>query len=328
MKILVVGLGSMGKRRIRLMKTFRDSILIAGVDAVKERQNESETLFDINTYTNLSEAIEIFSPDAAFVCSPPLTHALIIKTLLEKGIHVFSEINLVSTLYDENIALAKEKGLILFLSSTPMYRKEIEYIKQIVKDNNRLRYSYHVGQYLPDWHPWENYTDFFIGDKRTSGIRELLAIELPWIVNTFSDIESFEVNKGKITDLSIDYDDCYALTLIHKNKVVGQLTVDVVCRKPIRHLLVYGEDVYLEWSGTPSSLSYYDIQGKQDVFVSCYEEVIHDPRYSSNILENAYIAEIDDFFSRIDGTINTSRYSFSCDLNILELIDRIERRIV
>ena len=44
-----------------------------------------------------------------------------------------------------------------------------------------VNYIYHIGQYLPDWHPWENYKNFFVGDKRTGGVREIFGIDLPWL---------------------------------------------------------------------------------------------------------------------------------------------------
>ena len=88
-----------------------------------------------------------------------------ILNLNSKGIYnIFTELNLSTNLYDEIIKIEKEKKGILFLSSTLLYRKEIQYIKNIIlNDKTKKNYNYHVGQYLPDWHPWENYNDFFIG---------------------------------------------------------------------------------------------------------------------------------------------------------------------
>lgn len=66
------------------------------------------------------------------------------------------------------MAKAKEKGVLLFLSSTMLYRRETQYIKQQVAAFGKpVHYIYHIGQYLPDWHPWENYKNFFVGNART-----------------------------------------------------------------------------------------------------------------------------------------------------------------
>ena len=48
--------------------------------------------------------------DAAFVCTAPLTHAGNIGELLDAGLPVFTELNLVEDGYEENMALAREKG--------------------------------------------------------------------------------------------------------------------------------------------------------------------------------------------------------------------------
>ena len=95
------------------------------------------------------------------LCTAPITHAKIIARLLQAGVPVFTELNLVDDGYDELIAAAKEKGVPLFLSSTMLYRGETQYIKRRVQEFSRpVNYIYHIGQYLPDWHPWENYKNF------------------------------------------------------------------------------------------------------------------------------------------------------------------------
>lgn len=74
---------------------------------------------------------------------------------------MFTELNLVDDGYDELTAAAREKGVPLFLSSTMLYRGETQYIKRRVQEFSKpVNYIYHIGQYLPDWHPWENYKTF------------------------------------------------------------------------------------------------------------------------------------------------------------------------
>ena len=45
--------------------------------------------------------------------------------------------------------------------------------------------------------------------------------------------------------------------------------------------------------------------------------------YNANIVENAYMAEIEEFFEVMDGT-RTPRYSYEKDVGVLKLIDGIE----
>ena len=117
MKILIVGLGSMGKRRARLTKGIDSSIRIAGVDTAESRRVEATDLGLIDTaYPSIAEAVAAEAPDAALVCTAPLTHAAIISELLDNSLPVFTELNLVADGYEENMAKAKEKGVNLVLA--------------------------------------------------------------------------------------------------------------------------------------------------------------------------------------------------------------------
>ena len=53
MKILIIGLGSMGKRRLRLIQKIDKRHCVIGVDGNKKRCEEARTLFDIAVYTSI-----------------------------------------------------------------------------------------------------------------------------------------------------------------------------------------------------------------------------------------------------------------------------------
>ena len=323
MKLLIVGLGSMGKRRARLAKGMDASIQISGVDTTESRRVEAEGL-GIPAYASIGEAVAAEKFDAALVCTAPITHAGIISELLDAGLPVFTELNLVSDGYEENMKKAKEKGLPLFLSSTMLYRGETQYIKQQVKAFEKpVNYIYHIGQYLPDWHPWENYKNFFVGDKRTGGVREIFGIDLPWLLDTFGPVKSLHVEKDKISQLEVDYPDSYFVTLRHENGVKGMLAVDVVSPKAVRNFECFGEGLHLFWEGNPKSLYTFDHDKGEKLPVNSYESFEHDSRYSDNIVENAYVDELANFFAVLKGA-EQPRYSFEKDLETIRLIEAIE----
>lgn len=160
MKAVVIGLGSMGKRRVRLINQYDTGMEIIGVDSNVERRAESEAVFGIKTCASLAES-GAMEGDAALVCSSPLSHASLITDCLNRKMHVFTELNLVMDRYDENISLAKETSRVLFLSSPFLYRAENQFIINVAQNSLKpLHYTYHIGQYLPDWHPWEKYQNF------------------------------------------------------------------------------------------------------------------------------------------------------------------------
>lgn len=324
MNIVVIGLGSMGKRRIRLIKKYDPDFQIFGIDTSDERRQICEKEYGIETYKNLYDLLKDNYVSCAFVCSEPLSHSSIISQCLEKEIHVFSELNLVSDGYDENIKLATENKLVLFLSSTFLYRNEIKKIKSFINnEDNFLNYTYHVGQYLPDWHPWENYNDFFVKDKRSNGCREIFALELPWLIHVFGDITNFYVVKNKISNLHIDYNDNYFVILEHSTGHKGMLAIDIVSRKAVRNLEIFSEKLFLQWDGTPNGLKVFDIIKNEDITINLYDKIDKLEQYNRFIIENGYYNEIEAFFAAVVGK-EVPVYSFEKDKEILGIIDKIE----
>lgn len=323
MKLLIVGLGSMGKRRARLIRQVQPEAALVGVDFAPARREEAQNL-GITPYESIEAAVAAQRFDAAFVCTAPLTHAGIIDTLLDAGLPVFTELNLVDDGYDALTAKAAAKKLPLFLSSTMLYRGETQYIKQQVAAFAKpVNYIYHIGQYLPDWHPWENYKNFFVGDRRTGGVREIFGIDLPWLLDAFGPVTAVTAQKDKLSDLEIDYPDSWFVLLRHANGTKGVLAADVVSPKAVRNFEVFGEGLHLFWEGNPRALYRYDAETKEKTPVSTYERFEHNARYSDNIVENAYVDEIVNFFGVLEGR-ETPRWSFEKDKAVIGLIEKIE----
>lgn len=322
MKALIIGLGSMGKRRIRLLKGIDPTLEIIGVDFNPERIKQVEDMGH-KAFSSI-EAAAKENPDLAFVCTAPLSHYSIIKSLLAYKINTFTELNLVSDGYDELVSTAKKDGTVLFLSSTMLYRGEINYILDRVKSYEKpVSYIYHIGQYLPDWHPWESYKNFFVGNKRTNGCREIFGIELPWLLEAFGEVTSLTSTADKVTDLEIDFPDRFFVTLNHATGAKGVLAVDIVCPKAVRNLEVFGEGLHIFWEGNPKALYDFNNETKEKEFINTYTSFEQDNRYSDNIVENAYVDEMQNFLNVVAGK-ETAKYSFEKDLATISVMDKIE----
>ena len=323
MKVLIAGYGSMGKRRIRLLKKLVKDIRFICVDTRKDRleQIEADGLYG---FQSLEEALAQ-KPELAFVCTSPGNHHGIILKIVQEGIHVFTELNLSSQGYDQILQKAQENQVQVFMSSSMLYDRQIEYIDRVVKMQRKpVTYIYHVGQYLPDWHPWENYRDFFAGNKSTNGVREICAIQLPWMIHTFGTIETLSCVSQKCTDLDIDFCDSLAASFRHSNGNIGVFVADTVSRKATTHLEVIGENVHIFWNGHHDDLFVYDMETEKMIQVETYCSVEHIPGYADNIIEDRYLDELRDFLNTVYK--NTApRYSLEADRYTLAVIDRMER---
>lgn len=324
MTIGIVGLGSMGKRRIRLLQKIDAGFSLVGIDAREDRREEAQKLYGITVSEDLEKAIEEHGIQAVVVSTSPLSHGGIIKTALQKNCHVFTELNLVEDLYEENMRLAEQNGRVLFLSSTMMFREEIGFIsREVGKSSLPVNYSYHVGQFLPTWHSWESYKDFFVANKRTNGCREVFAIELPWLIKAFGKIESCQVLKGRMTDLDLDYPDNFEVLVSHENGNRGTLNINVASQFAVRNLEVYGQQCYMRWGGTPDSLLQYEQESGGLKKIALYDETEQINSQNRSIIEDAYEMELREFIGAIQDGLRP-RYSFEEDREVLHLIDHIE----
>lgn len=321
-KALIVGLGSMGKRRAGLLREL--GVPTVGVDSNPERAEGAKGLVG-GVYASIKEALLKESPTVAFVCTSPLSHGAIAKELLTAGVSVFTELNLINENYEELRALANERGVTVFPSSTWLYRREMQYMTERLheKKDGKFAYTYHIGQYLPDWHPWESYKNYFIGDKRTNGCREILALELPWLVRAFGKIVDVHAVARRLTDLEIEYPDTFLVQITHENGSVGALLVDITSPVPIRSFEAIGDHLHLFWGGKPDALFAFNPETKEKEAIALYESVTRKDGYASFIIENAYMDEVRAFLDEVRGE-REAIYSLEEDAEILSWIDKIE----
>ena len=77
MKVCVIGLGSMGKRRIRLLRQLFSDVEIVGIDSNGDRMAAVAKEYAIDCCASLDEIRTAM--DCAFVCTSPKSHGPIIN---------------------------------------------------------------------------------------------------------------------------------------------------------------------------------------------------------------------------------------------------------
>jgi len=322
LKCCIVGLGSMGKRRARLLKQLDENYLLVGVDKRSDRRLGFKKLFAATVFDDIDTALKQEKCDCAFICTSPLHHAAVKAKLDTYNLHTFSEINLISDGYANVFDKPESRS---FLSSTSLYSQEVITLQTLLSEAEKYFYTYHVGQYLPDWHPWDKKEDFFVFDKRTNGCREILAIELPWIVALFGHIKTIKVTSGNMSSMTISFPDVYHIILEHDNGTLGSLTVDVVSRSAVRDLKIQNETTFIAWDGNPNSMRRFNLDTQTFDIISLYKNVTHTHGYSNTIIEEPYLEEIKDFLLGIHDFNHKFKYSYQQDAYIVQILDRIEQ---
>lgn len=325
MEFLVIGLGSMGKRRIRNLQYLGEKDIV-GYDMRDDRRAECEQKYKIKTLNNINKAMDQ-NPDVFIISTPPNHHIEYEILAAKNNKHFFCEAGVFTEGIEGLIKICKKKKIVAAPSATLRFNESIQKIKELI-DTNKIgtivAFTCHLGQYLPEWHPWEHITDFYVGHRETSGTREMIPFELEWLTWIFGDISKLSCIKGKFSHLDADIDDVYQLIFQFKKGIIGHLLVDVVSRVPTRYIKVIGEKGTIEWNWTSDIVRFYDAETKQWTEFKEHEG-FKEKGYIAK--ENMYIEEIRNFIKAICGE-EQYVYSLEEDLKILKLLEAAEESSV
>src|SRR6185312_8899531 len=182
MKAVVIGLGSMGKRRVRCLQALGVEKIV-GVDTRADRREEAASRYGIEVRAELAGIWEDFSPDVAIISLPPKSHVMAMHACIAHRVPFFVEASVVDDGLAEVTALARQAGLLAAPSTTLRFHPAIVEIFRCVRESRLGKISnvmLHSGQYLPDWHTYEAVSDYYVSDRATGGAREIVPFEMTW----------------------------------------------------------------------------------------------------------------------------------------------------
>ena len=322
MRFFVIGLGSMGKRRVRcLLELGYRPDEIYGFDNRGDRRVETVNRYGIRVIDTM-EGFNFRSVDAFIVSLPPDKHKIGVDIAVKYQKPVFVEASVILS----ETELIREVGKDIFIapSCTFVFHPMIKEIKRIVnseKYGKVCNFSYHSGQYLPDWHPWEDVKDFYVSNRLTGGAREIVPYELTWITDTFGMPDQIKGFYRKTMDIGCDIEDSYASVLSYGD-MIGTLLVDVVSRYPARNLIINMEKGQIQWRWDEEKIRIYSAETGETSFIEQANQM-HEEGYSSMIGEAMYIEEIRAFLSGIESA-DSFPNTIEKDIRVLGLLNQIE----
>ena len=321
MKVLVIGLGSMGKRRIRCLQSM-GNYEIVGYDTREDRIYESEKLYDIKTFTDDSFTTAGF--ECAIISVPPDQHLNYIEKCVRSITPSFVEASVLSDHGYKILDLVKESGVFIAPSCTMIFNPVIKNLKEIIDSGKYGRisnFTYHCGQFLPDWHPWEGIKDFYVSKRETGGAREIVPFELTWLTSLLGYPVDIKGYFGKTIDLGVGIEDTYSFLLKYKQGL-GSMIVDVSSRYATRSLILNLEKAQIRWNWEDNGFTVYEADKNHWVKYDQQKPVSHNG-YNENINEQIYIDELEAFFAGIE---DPKKYpnSIDSDLQVLKLLNQIE----
>jgi len=300
MKYLVIGLGSMGKRRLRNLQVLGIEE-VAGFDTSADRRQESQEKYGITVFENLEAAIQEFDPQVFIISTPPDLHMHYAYYAYERGISCFIEASVVDAdkikRLGENVS---GTAIVMAPSCTMRYYPGPKKIKELIQANaigKVLNVNYQTGQYLPDWHPWEKIEEFYVSKRETGGAREIVPFELTWLNDIFGEAKAAACVKAKLTDMPADIDDIYHCLLRYDGNILVNMTVEVVSRpKATREMRILGSDGEIVFSADSNSVRYINTSMEEwNEFK--FDKGTIESQYINP--EEPYIAEMRDFVAAV-----------------------------
>ena len=314
MRFLIVGLGSMGKRRIRNLLANGEKD-IAGFDIRPDRLKEAQEKYGIKIIGDFKK-ISRQDFDAMLISASPEAHGDYIRFALKHKKHFFVEHPTSDDGYKE-ILENKDLNIVKAPSCTMRFYTPIKMMKKILdegKIGKILAFQYHMGQYLPDWHPWEDYRQVYFSKKETSACREMLPFELiwlNWLIN--SRVADISGNIAKVSYLNMSADDIISANIKYENSVLGNVLIDVISRKPARTIRILGSDGVLDWERFGHEIKLYDAKTKNTEIIPVPKD---NPEKGYVNEEEMYNDEIKAFLNAIYGK---AAYQFSFEENLSNL---------
>ena len=317
MKALVIGLGSMGKRRIRNLQELGVQEIF-GYEQNEATAQEAQKTYGITllpTLENLKE--QAFG--LAVISTPPEAHLDAAKACAEAKIPFFVELNLTKRESQAIQALAKENGVQAFASDTELFDSDISELSRLVGTDFKGYFVFHLGQNIHDWHPWQKAGEHFIFHPETNGIREMLRAELSWMLSVFGKITSISAKSAQFETKEYDVDDYMGIELGFENGNKGTAVFDLLAPKVIKRMDVVSENKIITWHERKNMFEVQET-GKENVTSELDGKRVE---AGYEFQEDAHLAEMKHVLAVLEGK-EESKLTFENELNILEIIDRIE----
>jgi predicted dehydrogenase len=224
MRILIAGLGAIGQRHARNLRALRGDDLellayrrrrlrhVITESLARDDTHDVEAELGVAVYDDLDAALTS-RPDAVFVCTPSSQHLEIAQRAAEAGCHLFVEKPVSDSLAgtDRLLAAVAAKRLVALTGCQWRFHPCVRALKDVLA-SDALGAPYDVtidyADYLPDWHPYEDYRQSYAARSELGGgviLTQIHDYDLAfWLFGTPHTVQA---SGGRYGHLEIDVED-------------------------------------------------------------------------------------------------------------------------
>jgi len=261
MKFLIAGLGSIGRRH------FRNLIALGEKDIILLRSHRAtlpdDELAGYPVETDLAEALKKHKPEAVIVANPTSLHLDVAIPAAEAGCHILLEKPVSNSLdrLDVLQKAAEKSGSRILVGFQFRYHPTLNKARELIQQNalgKILAVHAHWGEYLPQWHPWEDYRQSYAARADLGGgVIRTLTHPLDYLRYLIGEVDSLWSFNGHLSPLEMDVEDAAEIGLRFVSGAVGGVHLNYFQRPPVHRLEIVGTGGTLRWDNADGVLHHF-----------------------------------------------------------------------
>lgn len=261
MKFLIAGLGSIGRRHLRNL------LALGETDIVLYRTHKGllpeDELVGLPVETDLEAALA-HRPDAVIIANPTALHLPVAIPAAAAGCHLLLEKPIshsLDGLAELQAALQSGGGCVLVgfqFRYHPGLQKIVDLLEQGVI-GRVLSARAHWGEYLPSWHPWEDYRlGYSARADLGGGVILTLCHPLDYLGWLLGDVHSLWAFAGRLNNLELDVEDTAEIGLKFTHGALGSVHLDYNQQPATHRLEIIGTQGTLRWDNADGAVLFFD----------------------------------------------------------------------
>lgn len=290
--ILIVGAGSIGERHIRnLWSLGYKNILV-----FRQRNLPFRDIANAKV-TVILDWQEVLNkkPLAAIICTPTAQHLQQTIDCVSNNIHVLVEKPLAHENFDANniIELANQQNVLVQVAYMMRYHPLLQQVKTAAeqkKYGNLVNIQTFWGEYLPAWHPWEDYRTSYAAQKENGGGAALTLSHdidvVNWIAN--SAVQRYSSFANHHSALEVNTNSAFDLNIAYNNNITAHVHVNFCQPIAQRWYKFIFDNAVFDVDFFKNSLSIQTNNHKEEIALESFDR------------NDLFLAQAKDFFSRIE----------------------------
>jgi predicted dehydrogenase len=262
-KILIAGLGSIGRRHLRNLVASGET------DLVLLRSHHStmpdDELGGYPVETDLRRALERHHPEAVIVSNPTALHLDVAIPAAEAGCGILLEKPISHSLARVDVlqeAVGRSRARILMgfqLRFHPCLARA-RHLILAGRLGRILSARVQFSEYLPAWHPWEDYRRGYAARADLGGgvlLTQCHSLDyLPWLVGKVNAVWG---SLAKLSDLDLEVEDTAEIGIRFENGSLGSLHIDYAQQPPSHRIEIGGTLGRVECDLQAGAMRFYDV---------------------------------------------------------------------